>query len=189
MGKQVTSAIINLSPFRFDGELLSGDAVQHSTRHLGDLKGIFADIEAFNSMNQECEVYRVASLLPVSEGTKGGLFWGITYLAPGKVGREYFMTKGHFHSNVDTAEFYWCTKGEGMLILMDQARHVWAEQMRPGTLHYIPGAVAHRVANTGNQTLVFAACWPSDAGHDYGTIAEQGFAKRLMDVDGIPQLI
>ena len=35
-----------------------------------------------------------------------------------------------------------------MLILMDRERNTWAERMMPGSLHYIPGGVAHRVANT-----------------------------------------
>ena len=35
--------------------------------------------------------------------------------------------------------------------------------------------VAHRVANIGYSVLSFAACWPSDAGHDYQVILENGF--------------
>lgn len=114
---------------------------------------------------------------------------GITYLMPGKVGNEYFMTKGHFHSNIDRAEFYWGVEGEGMLIFMNEKREVWAERMYPGSLHYIPGGVAHRVANVGNDMLIFAASWPSDAGHNYETIAKYGFARRLKEIDGKPKLI
>ena len=55
-------------------------------------------------------------------------------------------------------------------------------------LHYIPGGVAHRVANTGNSVLSFAACWPSDAGHNYEEIANKGFSARLVEVDGTPKL-
>ena len=50
--------------------------------------------------------------------------------------------------------------------------------MKPGSVHYIPGNVAHRVANTGNEPLIFLASWPSDAGHDYARIRETGFSKR-----------
>ena len=76
----------------------------------------------------------------------------------------------------------------GMLILMDRERNTWAERMMPGSLHYIPGGVAHRVANTGNSVLSFAACWPSDAGHNYEEIANKGFSARLVEVDGTPKL-
>ena len=172
------------TPYRFFGGEMDGGGVNRCRRVLSDLKGIFADETAFESMDKDIEAYRVVSVEPVPQGTPGGLYMGITYLAPGKVGNEYFMTKGHFHSNRDTAEYYWGIEGEGMLILMDEDRNVRAERMFPGSLHYIPGKVAHRVANTGDVTLVFAASWPSDAGHDYGTIADEGFAKRMTELAG-----
>lgn len=173
----------------FTNDCLTGEDVVKSTRVLDDLDGVFQDKEAYGKMNKEQVVYHVSSYLPVLESTPGGLFMGITTLYSGKVGQEYFMTKGHFHSNSDRAEFYWGVEGEGFLILMDERRNVWAERMFPGSLHYIPGKVAHRVANTGYQKLVFSACWPSDAGHDYATIADTGFARRLVDVNGVPTLV
>lgn len=173
----------------FNGKELIGEGVVNTARKLGDLIGVFEDEVAFAGMNPEQVVYRVSSVLPVEEGTPGGLYMGITYLMPGKVGDEYFMTKGHFHAQADRAEFYWGVEGEGMLVLMNESREVWAERMYPGSLHYIPGGVAHRVANVGDRMLVFAAAWPSDAGHDYGTIAQYGFARRLKEVNGKAQLI
>lgn len=180
---------IYLPELIFNGKELIGEHVEKSTRKLGDLRGIFENGTAFESMNLERIAYHVSCTFPVQEGTSGGLFMGITYLMPGKVGDEYFMTKGHFHSNIDRAEFYWGVEGEGMLILMNEAREVWAERMYPGSLHYIPGGVAHRVANVGNSMLIFAASWPSDAGHNYETIAKHGFARRLKEVNGKPKLV
>ena len=177
------------SPYGFTGDDISGEGLKTSVRTLAQLKGIFADAKALEGMNPGTVAYMVKSIEPDPQGTPGGLYMGITYLSPGKVGREYFMTKGHFHLNPDSTEFYWGVKGEGMLILMDEGRNVWAEKMYPGSLHYIPAKVAHRVANTGEETLVFAASWPSDAGHDYGSIEGGGFAKRLLDVNGKPELV
>ena len=117
----------------FTGNRLLGERVENVSRTLGDLRGIFADVDAFSRM----PAYEVSSFLPEQEGTPGGLYFGITYLHPGKVGNEYFMTKGHFHANIDRAEFYWGLEGEGMLILMDQLRRAWAELIFPGSLHYI----------------------------------------------------
>lgn len=168
---------------------LIGDQVDSVQRTIGDLKGIFADEEAFNKLPRDEPAYSVSSFLPIKDGTPGGLYFGITNLYPGKVGDEYFMTKGHFHQQIDRAEYYWGLKGEGMLILMNDAREVWAERMFPGSLHYIAGGIAHRVANTGSEILSFAACWPSDAGHNYKEIADNGFAARLVEIDGKPQLI
>ena len=99
-------AKIFLPELIFNGKKLIGKDVEKSTRKLGDLKGIFEDEVTFRLMDPEQVVYYVSSTFPVEEGTPGGLFMGITYLMPGKVGNEYFMTKGHFHSNIDRAEFY-----------------------------------------------------------------------------------
>jgi glucose-6-phosphate isomerase len=169
--------------------LMTGEPVINQVRKLKDIPGIFQDEKAFTGMDQEKLVYTVQSWLPVAEGTPGGLFFGASTIYPGKVGNEYFMTKGHFHSQSDRAEFYWGVQGKGMLILMDRERNTWAEEVYPGSLHYIGGEIAHRLANTGDEKLIVGACWPSDAGHDYEEIAVNGFSARLMDVNGKPKLI
>jgi len=176
------------SGLMFLGDQLEGKEVVHADRYIGDLGGVFANDEARKNMDQKQLAYEVDCHFPVADGTEGGLFFGITKLYPGKVGDEYFMTKGHFHTKSDRAEYYWGIKGEGMLILMDREGKIWAEKMIPGSLHYIPSHIAHRVANIGSELLSFGACWPSDAGHDYETILEKGFSARLLDVDGSPQL-
>jgi glucose-6-phosphate isomerase, archaeal len=168
---------------------MTGEPVINQTRKLKDLKGIFQDQEAFNQMDLEQLAYTVQSWLPVADGTPGGLFFGASTIYPGKVGNEYFMTKGHFHAQSDRAEFYWGVQGKGMLILMDRERNTWAEEVFPGSLHYIGGEIAHRLANTGNEKLIVGACWPSDAGHDYEEIAVNGFSARLLEVEGKPKLI
>jgi glucose-6-phosphate isomerase len=140
-------------------------------------------------MNPNQIVYRVQSFFPVAEGTDGGLFWGTTFLEPGRVGDEYFMTKGHFHSRRDRAEYYVTVAGSGALILMDETGRTWCEPMSSGSVHYVPAHAAHRVANTGETVLSFLACWPADAGHDYETILTRGFSARMLDVNGIPTLV
>lgn len=169
--------------------LLTGDAIINQTRRLKDLEGIFHDQEAFDLVDSAQLAYTVQSWLPVADGTPGGLFFGVSTIYPGKVGDEYFMTKGHFHSQSDRAEFYWGVQGKGILILMDRERNTWAEEVYPGSLHYIGGDIAHRLANTGNENLIVGACWPSDAGHNYEEIAVNGFSARLLEVGGKPKLI
>jgi len=181
--------ILKTVGIRFTGEELSGEGVRTSERKLGEIKDIFKDRQAAEKMDPQTPAYRVASFEPMEQGTRGGIYMGITYLEAGKVGNEYFMTKGHFHNNDDSVEYYWGVKGHGALILMDRERNIWAEEMLPGTLHYIPAGVAHRVANIGEEQLVFAASWPSDAGHDYQTIAHEGFSARLLEIDGKPVLV
>ncbi|MDH6306527.1 glucose-6-phosphate isomerase [Parabacteroides sp. PF5-5] len=183
-----TLEIVN-PPLLFVRELLIGDEVEKSNRTLADLKDIFQDKQSYETIAPETLLYEVYCYLPEKEGTMGALNFGITHIYPGKIGLEYFMTKGHFHAQDDRAEYYWGIEGEGVLILMDRQRNTWGEKMFLGSLHYIPGGVAHRVANTGNTVLSFGACWPSDAGHNYEEIAQNGFSARLMEVEGIPQLV
>lgn len=168
---------------------LAGEGLLESCKSLRELAGIFHDHEAYASMDPDREIYRVRSWMPVGPGTEGGLFWGVTLLQPGKVGDEYFMTHGHRHANSTRAEYYATVSGTGMLIRMDTDRHTWGELMTPGTLHYVRGEHAHRVANTGSVPLVFWACWGSDAGYDYGMIVERGFGARLVERDGQPTFV
>jgi glucose-6-phosphate isomerase len=153
------------------------------------MRGLFQSLKHWERMDPNTIVYRVKWCAPVPEGTEGGLFWGTTVIEPGRVGDEYFMTHGHFHANRQRAEYYSCIEGEGMLIMMDVSPQTWTEPMSPGSLHYIPLNVAHRVANTGQSPLKFVACWPSDAGHDYESIHQNGFGARLVARNDRPVLI
>jgi glucose-6-phosphate isomerase, archaeal len=160
-----------------------------SERKLGQLTGIFRDQRAWKQLDPETIVYRVWVWEPVPSGTEGGLFWGITEIQPGRVGEEYFMTRGHWHAIRNRAEFYGTVTGTGKLILMNQTGRTWFEDMTPGSLHYVAGAVAHRLVNTGDFPLRVIACWPSDAGHDYELAGGRGFGRRIIETQGAPVLI
>jgi glucose-6-phosphate isomerase len=173
----------------FINEQLAGENINKIDRKIKDLADIFHDKHAYAVMPSDTIVYEVESYFPVKQGTEGGLLYGITYIHPGTVGNEYFMTKGHFHKIRNRGEFYCTLQGEGMLLLMDEERKTWAEKMYPGSIHYIPGHIAHRTVNTGNAILSFSAFWPADAGHDYATISEHGFSKLVVKQNGRPVLI
>ena len=179
-----TPVNLNLANYKMEGE-----PVIFQTRKLKDITGIFKDTQALEKMDMEQLAYKVQAWLPVTEGFPGGLFFGVSTIMPGKVGNEYFMTKGHFHAQSDRAEFYWGVQGKGMLILMDRDRNTWSEEVQPGSLHYIGGHIAHRLANTGEENLIVGACWPSDAGHDYEEITVNGFSARLVEKAGKAILI
>jgi|SRR5215472_10114285 len=168
---------------------ISGEGIEERVTKIGQLAGLFRDEAARCRMDPESEVYRVRFWKPVPDGTTGGLFWGSTTLQPGLVGDEYFMTRGHYHAIRDRAEFYATVKGTGAILFMDEDGKTWSQAMIPGSVHYIPGNIAHRAVNTGSEPLVFLASWPSDAGHDYGTIRMSGFSKRMVMRDGMPCLI
>jgi glucose-6-phosphate isomerase, archaeal len=157
-----------------DGAIPSAHAVQE--RRLSDLRGLFLDLEAEAALvAHDPLVYRVydAADLPKQDGH---LLFSTTVIEPGRVGDEYFMTKGHFHARADRAELYYGLSGQGMLLLQTPEGRVESLPMVAGTAAYVPPYWGHRTVNTGDAPFVFLACYPADAGYDYGTIARDGFA-------------
>jgi glucose-6-phosphate isomerase len=133
-------------------------------------------------------------LYEVYEATRpaeiGELMSGLSVVHPGKVGNEYFMTKGHFHTELMTAEIYYCLKGEGMMI-METPEGNWAvEPLSPGRILYVPPGWAHRSVNISlNDDLMTFFVYPANAGHDYGSIEIHGFRKLAIESNGKPQII
>ncbi len=163
---------------------------KHIERRLSALRGQFADEEAFAALLAAGDplLYEVYELdrphLP------GELLHGLSIVHPGRVGAEYFMTKGHFHAVLETAELYYCLHGEGVMV-METPEGDWAvEPLRPGHVLYVPPRWAHRSVNTGAAgDLITLFVYPGNAGHDYGTIERQGFRKLVVERDGQPQII
>jgi glucose-6-phosphate isomerase len=170
---------------RFD--LVSGISQDKPSirRTLSAMKGMFADERAFEEavgagdplVYEFYDMGRPESANEVAFGTS------ITY--PGKVGSEYFMTKGHFHTVLDTAEVYYCLRGHGYM-LMESPEGEWeAQEFRPGTAVYIPPRFAHRSVNvSASEPLVTFFAFRADAGHDYGTIETKGFRKLIVERGG-----
>ena len=106
------------SPFAFD-ILLEESRLsrydQHIERRLSSLRGQYADAGAYQRLLESgdpiiYEVYEISR-----PEVAGELRTGLSVVHAGHVGGEYFMTKGHFHAVVDTAETYYCVKGRGLL--------------------------------------------------------------------------
>ncbi|MCX6347731.1 MAG: glucose-6-phosphate isomerase, partial [Actinobacteria bacterium] len=121
---------------------------------------------------------------------EGELLQGMSIVHPGKVGNEYFMTKGHFHSILNTAEFYYCVKGNGYM-MMENPEGGWAaEELLPNTVLYVPGRWAHRSINVkSDEDLITIFAYPATAGHDYATIETKGFRKLVIEKDGKPAIV
>ena len=173
-------------PFVIDFNLLSGHSPSQTTtkRHLSKMKGMYADDLAYEQLLSEGDplLYEFYELeLPAESGE---LLFGTSIVNPGKVGNEYYMTKGHFHTILETAEVYYCLSGEGIL-LMENPEGDWdIQEMKPGSAVYVPPRYAHRSINTGNVPLVMFFVFRADAGHDYGTIETKGYRKLVVEQDG-----
>ncbi|NWF69163.1 MAG: glucose-6-phosphate isomerase [Chloroflexi bacterium] len=159
-------------------------------RRLSNMRGIFSDSAAFEALIQAedrlmYEVYEIKR-----PEVAGELPNGLTVLYPGLVGEEFFMTKGHFHKVLETGEWYYGLRGEGVMV-METPEGDWAvEPLRPNGVVYVPPRWAHRTVNTRlDANLVFYWVYPGDAGHDYGTIETQGFRKLVVQRGGQPVVI
>jgi glucose-6-phosphate isomerase len=186
MSRSPAVPMVTLDPFT---GVLTGPGVIESRRTIGGLAGYFRDEAARAAMDQSVLAYRVLAYEPRPEGVPGAVCCATTFLEPGLVGDEYFLTRGHFHQHEDRPELEVTVAGEGVLILMTEDRVTWAEPMLPGSVHHVAPRTAHRVANIGTVPLVFVSYWPSETGHDYQTILDHGFAARMRKVGDTAVLI
>ena len=141
-------------PFAFTlpmPQVIPSKVDNHIERRLSALRGQFLDEQTYNRMLSEedkliYEVYEVKR--PEVEGE---LLMGVSVVHPGKVGREFFMTKGHFHSVLDTAEVYYCLRGEGYMVMETPEGDTSVEALSPGKVLYVPPRWAHRSVCTSRQ--------------------------------------
>jgi len=180
------------NPYTFDvsvAESILSHFDNHIVRRLSAMKGQFADQEAYEAMlsMEDIILYEVYEFHRPE--VAGELLHGLSIVHPGKVGDEYFMTKGHFHTVLETAEVYYCLKGEGVMV-METPEGEWAvEPLRPHKVLYVPPRWAHRSVNTGTDgDLVTFFAYPGNAGHDYGSIENQGFRKLVVEGDDGPEI-
>lgn len=158
-------------------------------RRLSDLRGYFHDEAAYAALlaKEDTLLYEVQEIKRPHEA--GELPCGLSIFYPGKVGDEYFMTKGHFHEVLETGEIYYALRGKGVVV-METPEGDWSvEELWPGRVLYVPPRWAHRSVNTGNETMVTFWAFPGHAGHNYATIQQFGFRKLMVERDGKPTII
>jgi glucose-6-phosphate isomerase len=158
-------------------------------RRLSDMHGWFADHDAEAARIGENPLIYEVQYGYAAPSIDGQLGFGTTIIYPGKIGDEYYMTKGHYHRKADRAEVYYGLSGEGELLLQTRDGATTVQHIAPGVVAYIPSFQAHRTINTGAENFVFLSVFPADAGNDYESIAELGFAALVVERDGKPQIV
>jgi glucose-6-phosphate isomerase len=181
----------SIMPFSAFFDLKNGVAKgrNSTTRYLANMKGMFENEKALEEIleKENPMVYEFYELdLPA---TPGDLLFGTSTTYPGKVGNEYYMTKGHFHTILETGEVYYCLSGKGYMLMEDPEGNWDALEMSPGEAVYVPPRYAHRTINTGSEPLITFFVFRADAGHDYGTIETKGYRKLIVEKDGKPEII
>jgi len=142
-----------------------------SVRTLKDMKSQYNEQKEVKRILQKRNpiIYRVY-VKQLSEN----VLIGLTVMNSGKVGKEYYMTKGHKHKK-PYPEKYILIKGKAKLVLQDKtSKTILLKKNKPFT---VPGKSAHRLVNIGKDKLEVLAIYDKRAGHDYKT----KFKKRVCE--------
>lgn len=163
------------------GVLENGDG--HYRKSYRDLTGLYADTAAFDAILAEKAnqiAYEVTSYTPGDKTSD--LIMGVTRMAPGRVGREFYLTRGHIHARGDRPEVYYTLSGRGIMQMESPEGEVRLVEMGPQQICYVPPFWIHRSVNVGNDDLVMFFSYPADSGQDYGIIERSGGMRvRIMD--------
>ncbi len=159
-------------------------------RRLADLRDCFANAAAFEAALAQGNplLYAVSAVEPARGD--GQLHYGLGIVQPGRIGDEYYLTKGHYHTHRAAAEVYIGLSGEGAMVLEDEA--TGETRLAPLTgrsVVYVPGHTAHRTVNTGAVPLVYFGIYPCNAGHDYAAIAKKNFGHLVVATPEGPRLV
>jgi len=163
---------------------LSG-ATNRYAKTLAELEGLYEDGAAYEALRQtmgEAVVYEVTDYKPSIDA--GDLIIGVTRMRPGKVGREFFLTRGHIHARANRPEMYYGESGRGLMLLESPAGDIRVVEIGPRSLCYVPPYWIHRSVNIGEEDLVMTFAYPADSGQDYDIIAQAGGMRSRIVDDG-----
>ncbi|MDB6154043.1 MAG: glucose-6-phosphate isomerase [Chthoniobacteraceae bacterium] len=171
-----------IEPFSVDYDLVAGvmkEPANRLTRRASDMRNYYRDGAALDALIAEGgdPVHYEVFEHPVPN-EYGHLMYCISDLKPGSVGDECFMTKGHYHTRINTGEIYLALRGCGYMMMKTTDGQCRYEEFRPGRMVYVPPYWGHRSINTGDEPLISFCVYPGDAGHNYGDIEREGFPKR-----------
>lgn len=154
-------------------------------KRLTDLEGIYLDSKAFSQAlieHADTIVYRVNERRP--QQSAGDLVFGTTYMKPGRVGDEFYVTRGHIHATANRPEVYVGAGGKGLMLMESPEGEVRILELLPHLAVYVPPIWVHRAVNVGAEPLVMSFFYPSDAGQDYGIIERSGGMAVRIVADG-----
>lgn len=172
---------------RFESSNGFVEGKQPSERWLSQLQDVFIDTTAYKTAAQVGDrvVYYVTSVEPAVGN--GQLHYGLGVVLPGKIGEEYYLTRGHLHACRAAAEVYICLRGRGLMLLEDERTgESNTIEMIANSVIYVPGYTAHRTVNIVDEPLVYWGIYPYNAGHDYQSIQQRNFKQVVVCKKGVP---
>jgi len=99
---------------------------------------------------------------------------GLTIIEPGKINKEFFMTKGHKHLK-KRKEIYILLEGKGKLLIENKKIKIINLKKDKPTI--IPSNSGHRLINTGKTKMKVITIYSKDAGHNYNFKFKKRFFK------------
>ena len=130
-------------------------ATNRYVKTFADLDGLYEDEAAFRRPyrrgRRTGSAYEVTDYKPSADA--GDMIIGVTRMRPGKVGREYFLTRGHIHANANRPEMYYGESGRGLMLLELPEGEIRTVEIAPRTLCYVPPYWIHRSINIGPRDL------------------------------------
>lgn len=170
---------VDIEAGRLDG------ATNRYVKTFRDLEGLYEDEAALAGLIAERGdeiAYEVTDYKPSANA--GDIIIGVTRMAPGKVGREFYLTRGHIHARPNRPEMYYGESGLGVMLLESPDGQVRTVEIGPKTMCYVPPFWIHRSVNVGSEPLVMTFAYPADSGQDYDIIAKAGGMKSRIVDDG-----
>ncbi|MBS3071831.1 cupin domain-containing protein [Candidatus Pacearchaeota archaeon] len=146
------------------------DYDKKTVRTLNDLKDSYYDKESVrNILNTKgnIELYKVfiRDFSPID--------LGLTVVKSGKIGKEFYFTKGHIHKNREP-EFYILLDGIGELFLQ-KGKKSKTIKLKRGEISLIPVGWAHRLINIGSNKLKVLTIYHQNSKPDYSVIFKKRF--------------
>jgi glucose-6-phosphate isomerase len=147
-------------------------SVKKSAIKLVHMKSYFKDRSAVSK-----RLYKNPTIYEVYEVAHEGLSYARTTLHAGRIGKEFFMTRGHVHTSGDP-EIYYVISGKGILLIENETcNHM---PLRRGCIAYVPKDKRHRMVNVGRYPFIFVAFYSTGIGHDYRDVEAHGFTKQVV---------
>ncbi|UZE93732.1 MAG: glucose-6-phosphate isomerase [Candidatus Pacearchaeota archaeon] len=140
---------------------------------LRDMQRFFSDKAAVkNKLKQNPLIYTVF------RKQEKGTDYSLTILEPGKIGKEHFMTRGHYHLKL-YPEIYVLLRGKGLLLIQNK-KHFEVIKLEKNKPYYLPAKKqAHRTVNLGKIRLELLTIQLAKAGHSYKKIEKKSFRKKF----------
>lgn len=162
-----------------------GNPTGHYEKRLKDLVGIYTDASAFEAAvttGGDSVVYTVREMRPSQ--ASGDITFGTTFMEPGRIGDEFYMTRGHIHAIANRPEVYYGESGTGLMLMESPDGETRILEVAPRVAVYVPPMWVHRSVNVGATPLVMSFYYPSDSGQDYDIIGRAGGMASLIVADG-----